>query len=61
MLKEYQKFICMQYINKTQYHVPCAECPLVIDESSQMCMANSHFDEKKKQWVFDDEDRQSAG
>ena len=51
-----QREICNKYSAKDEKgFVHCNECPLVLDHNELMCKGNSHYDKKKKRWVFDRE------
>ena len=56
MLKsERQEHICRKYSARDDDgYVHCNDCPLVVDQRYYMCRANSHYDRKSKEWVFDD-------
>lgn len=56
MLKsEKQMKICKKYSTRDKDgYVHCTDCPLVVDRKYYMCKANSHYDRKQKEWVFDD-------
>lgn len=49
--------ICDKYSSYDETgHVHCFECPLRKSEGSYdfRCKANSHYDRKEKDWVYDD-------
>ena len=56
MLKsEKQMEICKKYSTRDlNGYVHCKDCPLVVGNQFAMCRANSHYDRKSKEWVFDD-------
>lgn len=51
-----QQAICDKYRAKDKDgYVHCHECPLQIRPYELMCMANAHYDRRRKEWVFDTE------
>lgn len=60
LITEKEKKICKKYsaYDKTM-HVHCNECPLQKGNPNNYdfrCKANSHYDRKAKEWVFDDDE-----
>lgn len=58
ILNEHEKEICNKFSKRDESdHVHCFECPLRrgVAKYDFRCVANSHYDEKENDWVYDSE------
>ena len=59
LTNEREKRICKKYSAYVNGKVRCGECPLIKGNPNWWdfrCKANSHYDRKEKDWVYDYEE-----